>query len=306
MKARKVGFIGLGNMGFPMARNLMENGYGVYGSDVNDNAEKQFAEIGGHIGYTPSTISDEVDFVFTSLPTEQIVESVYLGENGLIANSKAPLTLIDVSTVSPELNRKIAESAVEQNVQYLAAPVSGSVSGAENATLTIMVGGDKDIYTIALPYLKAIGKNVFHVGEDHDLGTVVKLINNLILGINTQAVAEGLHMADIKGVDRDLVYDIVKVSSGQSTAFTRNYNDFISKDEYIKGAFTTALLLKDLKLAQHALNEENVKLPIGETLINYLDSSIEGYLDKDMSSTYLMLKEEEAKAAHSSKKGLIT
>lgn len=290
MEAKKVGFIGLGNMGFPMARNLLEKGYVVYGSDVNNNAENRLAEIGGHIGYTPSTISNEVDIIFTSLPTPQIIESIYLGGNGLIDNADTPLTLIDVSTISPELNRKIAEVAMNKNINYLAAPVSGSVTGAESATLSIMAGGDKDVYTTALPYLNAIGKNVFYVGEDHGLGTIIKLINNLVVGINTQAVAEALYMADIKEVDHGLIHDIISVSSGQSTALTRNYNDFISKDEYIEGAFTNSLLLKDLKLAKHILDKENVILPIGETLINYLESRMEGYADKDMSSTYLMLK----------------
>lgn len=297
MDTKKVGFLGLGNMGFPMARNLLRAGYTVYGVDVNRDSEKSFAEIGGKVGFTPTTLPNEVKIIFTSLPTPQIVESVYLGIKGLIENGEAPLILIDLSTISPELNKKVAKIALEKDIQYLGAPVSGSVSGAEAASLSVMVGGDKETYNFALPYLEAIGKNIFHVSEDHGLGTIVKLINNLMAGIHTQAVAEALSIADATGLDHDTVYEIVNVSSGQSGVFTRNYKNFIAENEYYKGAFTTALLLKDIKLANYVSNLYDSKLPLGESLVNYLESNIDGYADKDMSSVYPMLVGQKAEAS---------
>ncbi|MBP2076255.1 NAD(P)-dependent oxidoreductase [Oceanobacillus polygoni] len=295
METKKVGFIGLGNMGFPMANNLLRAGYTVYGVDVNKENEKRFAEIGGIVGFTTATLANEVTIIFTSLPTPKVVEDVYLGIEGLVENGKSNLTIIDLSTISPELNKKVAKAALEKGIQYLGSPVSGSVSGAEAATLSVMVGGDKKTYSFALPYLKTIGKNIFHVGEDHGLGTIVKLINNLMAGIHTQAVAEALSIADAAGLDHDTVYRIVNVSTGQSGIFTRNYKNFIAQDEYYEGAFTTALLLKDLKLANYVSNSFEGKLPLGEGLVNYLESNIEDYADKDISSAYLMLTEEKVK-----------
>ncbi|MBP1971740.1 3-hydroxyisobutyrate dehydrogenase [Virgibacillus natechei] len=292
MNTKKVGFIGLGNMGFPMASNLLKAGYTVYGMDVNRESEERFAEIGGEIGFVSAPLPDDVNVIFTSLPTPQVVETVYLGSEGLIANGGAPLTLIDLSTVSPEMNKKVANAALEKGIQYLAAPVSGSVSGAEAASLSVMVGGNKETFNDARPYFEGIGKNIFHVGEDHGLGTIVKLINNLMAGIHTQAMAEALAIADAVKLDHDVVYDIVNVSSGQSGIFTRNYKNFIAENEYYKGAFTTALLFKDIKLANHVSNLYGAKLPLGESLVNYLEDNIDGYADKDMSSVYLMLTEQ--------------
>lgn len=298
MDVKKVGFLGLGNMGFPMALNLLKAGYTVYGVDINKENEKRFTEAGGKVGFTSATLPSEVDIIFTSLPTPQIVESVYLEPSGLIPNANLPLTLIDLSTVSPELNRKIAQTATENGITYLGAPVSGSVTGAEAATLCIMVGGDKDTFEFALPYLNAIGKNIFHVGEDHGLGTIVKLINNLMAGIHTQAVAEALSIADAAGISHEKVYEIVNVSSGQSGVFTRNYKNFIAKEEYVKGSFTTALLLKDLKLANLVSESLNCKqLPLGKVLVDYLEANMEDYADKDMSSAYLMLTNHTAETA---------
>lgn len=290
---KKVGFIGLGNMGFPMAKNLLAKGYDVYALDVNKEAEEKFAQLGGKTGLTTESLVNGVEIVFTSLPTPAIAESVYLGENGIIPSSKNEVTLVDLSTISPDLNRKIAEAAAQQNIQYLGAPVSGSVSGAENATLSLMVGGKKETFDATLPYLQVLGANVFHVGEDTGAGTIVKLINNLMVGFHNQAVAEALTIAERSGLDKDIVYDIVNVSTGQSALFKRNYETFISQDQYEKGAFTTALLLKDLKLAKGFSDSLSGRLPIAEKLIEYYDSQTDkGHFNKDMSAAYLMIQDE--------------
>ncbi|MDS9472548.1 NAD(P)-dependent oxidoreductase [Sporosarcina pasteurii] len=290
---KKIGFIGLGNMGFPMAKNLLAKGYTVYGLDLNKDSEHRLAALGGKTGLTTASLVNEVDLIFTSLPTPQIAEAVFLGEDGIIQHCKKPTTLVDLSTISPDVNRKVAKAAEENNLDYLGAPVSGSVSGAVNATLAIMVGGNKTTYDAVLPYLEVLGANVFHVGDDPGAGTIVKLINNLMAGFHNQAVAEALTIAERAGLDKDIVYDIVNVSSGQSTLFTRNYKTFISQDEYIDGAFATALLLKDLKLAKDYADSVHGKLPLSEKLIEFYESAVEeGYADKDMSSVYVMIQEE--------------
>ncbi|WP_303964838.1 NAD(P)-dependent oxidoreductase [Sporosarcina ureae] len=298
---KKIGFIGLGNMGFPMAENLLKNGYTVYALDINKDSEKRFAELGGHVGLTTASLLEEVDLVFTSLPTPAIAESVYLGEDGIVPNGIKPLVLVDLSTISPELNRTIEQEALKQGLEYLGAPVSGSVSGAVNATLSIMVGGKKETFESVLPYLQAIGSNVFHVGEDPGVGTIVKLINNMMAGIHNQAVAEALSLAKLAGVDQDIVYDIVNVSSGASTILTRNYKTYISQDEYNNGAFTTSLLLKDLKLAKHVSDSLDGELPIASQLIEYYEAEVEkGHAHEDMSSSYLMLQDKLTKQKQNS------
>ncbi|PIC58329.1 3-hydroxyisobutyrate dehydrogenase [Sporosarcina sp. P12(2017)] len=289
---KKIGFIGLGNMGFPMARNLLKKGYAVYALDINKESEQSFGELGGHVSLTTASLLKEVDLVFTSLPTPAVAENVYLGEEGIVNSATKPLALVDLSTISPDLNRKIEKEALQKNLEYLGAPVSGSVSGAVNATLSIMVGGDKETFESVLPYLQAIGSNVFHVGKDPGVGTIVKLINNMMAGIHNQAVAEALSLAKLAGVDQDIVYDIVNVSSGASTILTRNYKTYISQDEYTKGAFTTSLLLKDLKLAKHVSDSLDGELPIASQLIEYYEAEVEkGHAHEDMSSSYLMIQD---------------
>lgn len=286
---KKVGFLGLGNMGFPIVKNLINAGYEVYCFDVDKDKEEQASKMGGHTGLTISTLLEKVDTLLTSLPTPEIVETVYFGENGLIEHSPEDNTLIDLSTISPELNRKIGKIAKENNVNYLGAPVSGSVSGAEAATLSIIVGGEKETFDNASPYLKAIGKNIFHVGEDFGIGTVVKLINNLMVGMHTQAASEALSIADSAGLDHQVVHDIITSCTGQSAIFTRNYLNFIAPNDYETGKFTNSLLLKDVKLANTVSESYGNKLPMGKLLSEYLDDNLEEFKDLDMSSSYLKL-----------------
>lgn len=290
MDKNKVAFIGLGNMGFPMMENLVKAGYEVYGIDVVEEAEKKCKEVGGKTGYTAENFPDDVGILFTSLPTPDIVENVYLGENGIVNVRSEPMLLVDLSTISPDLNRKIAKEAKDKGFEYLGAPVSGSVSGARTATLTVMAGGEKSGYNKAKPYLEAIGKNIFHVDTDPALGTVVKLINNLMAGIHTQTVSEGFAIADKLGVDHQTLHDVVAVSSGNSTMLGRNYNDFISKHEYIDGMFSTSLLLKDVRLANQVSSERGLELPLGSTLKEYLEEHIGEVGNEDMSATYKLLK----------------
>lgn len=291
---QKVGFIGLGNMGFPMVKNLMEAGFQVCGFDVDKKKEEELAELGGEVGFTYTTLANEVDVILSSLPTPGIVKSVYLEEEGLVASSAAGTLLVDLSTISPELDREIGKIAKEKEVHYLGAPVSGSVSGAEAASLSIMVGGEKSSYDHALPYLEALGVNIFHVGEDYGLGTMVKLINNMLAGIHTQAAAEALSIADAVGLDQKDVCEIIEKSTGQSAMLTRNYQNFISRDEYYEGSFTNALLLKDMKLANEVSASYNNELTLGKVLSEYLEDNIKDYENMDMSSTYLMLKNKKA------------
>lgn len=286
-----VAFIGLGNMGYPMAVNLLKAGYVVYGVDANKKAEQHFSSAGGKIGTSIPSLVQQVDIILTSLPTTAIVENIFLGTDGIVKNAHASLLTIDFSTVSPKLNEKISSVYRGKNIGYLGAPVSGGVIGAENATLTIMVGGPKALFDAAYPLFTVLGKNIFHNGENHNSGTIVKLLNNLMVGFYNQAVAEVVLLGERMGVNLDMVYDNLSVSYGQSRMYERNYKSFIDKNNF-KPGFTASLLLKDLKIAKEMAEECGSPLPIGDQLTEYLSMAVsKGFGDKDMSSIYLCLKE---------------
>ena len=290
-KLSKVGFIGLGNMGLPMATNLVKAGYEVYGVDTNSEAEQKFSQIGGKTGVPADLLAKEVDVIMTSLPTPQIVEKLYLGENGIIENAHSSLLIIDFSTISPQLNETVYAATTEKGINYLGAPISGSVSGAVNGTLTIMVGGEKSVYEKSLPVLEVLGENLFHLGENAGTGTVIKLLNNLMIGFYTEAVAETVALGEQMGVNADTIYDVLSVSFGQSRVYERNYKGYIARNDFNPG-FSTNLLLKDLKLAKQMADKVGSPLPIGNQLIDLYTNAVEkGYGQQDMSAVYLMVKE---------------
>ncbi len=293
MTTSKVGFIGLGNMGLPMSHNLLKSNYEVYGYDINPVAIEKFKENGGIVCSDMKEIFSETETIFISLPSPPIVEKIYFGDDGIINHAKKGSMIIDTSTVSPELNRRLDQACKEHGIRYLGAPVSGGVIGAINATLTFMIGGEEDYYKECLPILNVLGANIFRVGESADSGTVIKLINNLMIGFYTQAVGEAINLGEKMGLGAEQMYDILSVSYGQSRIYDRNYKEYIAENDYAPG-FTTNLLLKDLKLAEAMANECGVELPIGKHLIDWYSDAVEsGYGENDMSAVYLMLKDTE-------------
>ncbi|SFE52017.1 NAD(P)-dependent oxidoreductase [Alteribacillus iranensis] len=290
MSNKTIGFIGLGNMGAPMAENLLKNGYTVYGYDINEEALNTFADKGGNSCPTVKQAVENADVLFVSLPSPPIVRDVYLGEDGILAHAPKNLLIADTSTVSSELNRELGEACKEKNVRYLGAPVSGGVIGAVNATLTFMVGGPKQDYEEVRPVLDVLGGNLFYLGEGYDSGTVIKLINNLMIGFYTEAVGEALTLGENMGLDRQTMYDILNVSYGQSKIYDRNYKEYMANEDYEPG-FSTNLLLKDLKLAQQMAEESGTQLPIGDKLVDWYSTVADnGYGHNDMSAVYLYLQ----------------
>src|SRR5699024_10618754 len=188
---KKIGFIGLGNMGYPMVENLLADDFEVHVFDINKETLKKIEALNAKVVENPEELIDNVDVVFTSLPAEKIVESVYLSETGLLefkANTKT--IMVDTSTVSLTLNTKLNDGKFsntlttklkdgeeKNNLEFLANPVSGGVIGAEQRTLTFMVGGKKAVFDKVEDVLNHLGANIFHVGESIESGTTVKLIN---------------------------------------------------------------------------------------------------------------------------------
>lgn len=287
----KLGFIGLGNMGLPMSINLLRAGYEVYGFDTNTKAMEQFIAEGGIGLATSQAVVKQSEVIMTSLPTPQVVEHVYTSEDGILQHAKQGSLLIDFSTVNPELNDSLHKKAQSLGLRYLGAPVSGGVIGAINATLTIMIGGEEKDYQSGVGIFEIVGKNIFHLGTSPSVGTRIKLLNNLMIGFYTQAVAETIVLGESMGVAADTLYEVLSNSYGQSRIYERNYLEYMKNENYEPG-FSTNLLLKDLRLAKNMADEAGVPLLIGEQLVNlYNDISAEGFGENDMSAAYLSLKE---------------
>lgn len=287
----KLGFIGLGNMGLPMSINLLRAGYKVYGFDTNAKAMEQFIAEGGIGLATSQAVVKQSEVIMTSLPTPQVVEHVYTSEDGILQHAKQGSLLIDFSTVNPELNDSLHKKAQSLGLRYLGAPVSGGVIGAINATLTIMIGGEEKDYQSGVGIFEIVGKNIFHLGISPSVGTRIKLLNNLMIGFYTQAVAETIVLGESMGVAADTLYEVLSNSYGQSRIYERNYLEYMKNENYEPG-FSTNLLLKDLRLAKNMADEAGVPLLIGEQLVNlYNDISAEGFGENDMSAAYLSLKE---------------
>ena len=285
-----IGFIGLGNMGLPMAMNLVKSGYDVIGYDTNPASNDKFVAQGGKTVANIVELIQQSNIILTSLPTPTVVSSVYRGEQGLITLANEQTILVDFSTVDPKLNEELYTEAKAKNLSYLGAPVSGGVIGAINATLTIMAGGDEQPHYSMKPIFEKLGKNIYHLGNSPSIGTRIKLLNNLMIAFYTEAVAETIVLGEQMGIEADVLFEVLSNSYGQSRIFERNYLEYIKNEDYNPG-FTTNLLLKDLKITQQMAVQAGVPLPIGDHLVTlYTAISAEGYGENDMAASYLRLK----------------
>ncbi len=260
----KVGFIGLGQMGNRMAHNIGKAGHEVAMYDVRPEAVAELAARtpGGRAANSVSDAASGADIVCTSLPGPADVESVVLGPGGLKETMAAGGLFIDLSTNSPTVVRKLAKSLAERNIAMLDAPVSGGIRGAEGATLSVMVGGDKATFDRAQAVLSAIGTKVFHCGDIGN-GTVVKLCNNLAaLGYGV-FLGEVLTLGVKSGVDLKTLASVMAVSSGRSPKLTNGFPGTVFKRKFEGFGFSVALSAKDARLAVELAKDMGVQLDMG-------------------------------------------
>ncbi|HZP74667.1 MAG TPA: 3-hydroxyisobutyrate dehydrogenase [Pseudolabrys sp.] len=263
----RIGFIGLGNMGLPMALNLIKAGHHVEGVDLNPAATEKLKAAGGATAEFAKVAAARADVVITMLPAGQHVREVYLGAGGIIENTNPGTLLIDSSTIDVETARAVAAEAERRGLLMLDAPVSGGVGGAQAATLTFMVGGSAQAFARAQPILEKMGKTIVHAGGAGN-GQAAKICNNMILGISMIAVSEAFVLAEKLGLDHQKLFDISSKSSGQCWSLT-SYCPVPgpvpaspANRDYQAG-FTAAMMLKDLKLAQKAAKTAGAKTPLG-------------------------------------------
>jgi 3-hydroxyisobutyrate dehydrogenase len=263
----KVGFIGLGNMGLPMAANLIKAGHTVSGFDVNEDAGVRLAAGGGTKAQSIAEACTDAEVVITMLPAGEHVREVYLGEGGVLAAVAPPTLLIDSSTIDVGTAREVAQAARAKGLAMIDAPVSGGVAGAQAATLTFMVGGGDDAFERARPLLEAMGKTIVHAGGPGN-GQAAKICNNMILGASMIVVAEAFLLAEKLGLDAQKLFDISSKSSGQCWSMTSycpvpGLVPTSPANRDYKAGFTAAMMLKDLKLAQAAARATRATTPLG-------------------------------------------
>jgi 3-hydroxyisobutyrate dehydrogenase len=262
-----VGFVGLGNMGGPMAANLIKAGHDLRGFDLSQEATANLTGAGGTACAAARDTVSGADVVVTMLPAGRHVEAVYLGEDGLIAAAEPGTLFIDSSTIDVATTRKVAAAAQAAGMAMIDAPVSGGVGGATAGTLTFMVGGPDDAFARAEPYLEKMGKTIVHAGGPGN-GQAAKICNNMILGISMIGVSEAFVLAEKLGLDHQKLFDIASTASGQCWSLTTYcpvpgpVPSSPANRDYQAG-FTAAMMLKDLRLAQEAANGAGAATPLG-------------------------------------------
>lgn len=263
----EIGFVGVGNMGAPMAENLVKAGHAVTAFDVAPAALDAARRAGAAPAGSVAAAARGRAVVITMLPAGAEVAAVYQGEGGVLAAADADALLIDCSTIDVATARRVAAAAAEGGRALLDAPVSGGVAGAAAGTLTFMVGGEKAAVARAEPVLGAMGKAVVHAGPS-GAGQAAKVCNNLILAVSMIGVCEAFGLADRLGLERRTLFDIVSKATGQCWALTSYcpvpgpVPEAPSNRDYAPG-FTAAMMLKDLRLAQEAAASAGAASPLG-------------------------------------------
>jgi 3-hydroxyisobutyrate dehydrogenase len=262
-----IGFLGLGNMGRPMAENLVKAGHKVCGFDLSAEALAAFGAAGGIAAARAAEAVADAEIIVSMLPAGPHVRKAYTAEGGVLDAAAKGALLIDCSTIDVDSARAVAAAAAERGFAMIDAPVSGGTGGAAGGTLTFMVGGEDAAVERARPYLEKMGKTIVHCGGA-GTGQAAKICNNMILGISMTAVSEAFALAEKLGLDAQKLFDVSSKSSGQCWSLT-NYCPVPgpvptspANRDYQPG-FTVDMMLKDLKLAQQAAQASGTATPLG-------------------------------------------
>ena len=263
----RIGFIGVGNMGGPMARNLLKAGHQVKAYDLSGQALSAVTAAGASGARSAAEAASEVDAVVTMLPAGAHVREVFAGRDGILAAARPGTLFIDSSTIDVASARAVAEAGAKSGFEVLDAPVSGGTGGAAAGTLTFMCGGSEAAFARARPILEAMGKTIVHAGAP-GAGQAAKICNNMILGASMLVVAEAFVLAEKLGLDKQKLFDIASKSSGQCWSLTSYcpvpgpVPTSPANRDYQAG-FTAAMMLKDLRLAQEAARAVGAATPVG-------------------------------------------
>ncbi|MEM3403832.1 MAG: 2-hydroxy-3-oxopropionate reductase [Nitrososphaeria archaeon] len=281
----KIGFIGLGIMGKPMSKNLIKSGYHLTVWNRTASKMKELVDLGAKPASSPKEVAEKSDIVITMVTDSPDVEKVVLGPSGIIEGSMEGLIVIDMSTISPEITRRIAKKLEEKGVEMLDAPVTGGDVGAINATLSIMVGGKREVFEKCLPVFQAMGKKITYMGE-HGMGQTTKLCNQVMVALNLQAVCEGLILGAKAGLDLNKLLEVVTAGAANSWALSNLGPKIIKGD--LEPGFKLGMLQKDLRIVLSTAEELDLPLPVTALMHQMLRiAQADGYSEK---GTQAMIK----------------
>ncbi len=290
----RIGFIGVGTMGLPMATNLLKKGFAVTAYDLNAAAVQAAVAAGMTAAASAAEAVAGADIVITMLPSSPHVESAYMGDGGVVNAARKGTLCVDMSTIDPAASRRVAAAAAERGVRFVDAPVSGGTPRATDGTLAIMVGASPEDFQAALPALQAMGANVFHVGPVGS-GEVAKLCNNLIAGVAAVAVSEAFRIAEGFGVDPKVITDVIAKSSGNTWLMEHMHPvpglvaRAASTNGYAPG-FMTDLMCKDVGLAVDAARALRIPVFVAPAAQQvYRLASSHGLGRRDFTSVYTFL-----------------
>lgn len=286
----KLGFIGVGNMGGPMAGHVVAAGHDVAVFDLSTDAVDPLVEAGARRASSPADAADGAEAVLLSLPMPRDVEQIVTGDGGLRETMQAGSAILDLTTSSATVSRQLAEQCAANNISFLDAPVSGGVGGARRGKLAVMVGGPEDVFETYKPVLDTFAAKVVRCG-DVGTGNVVKLVNNMLAFVNMMGATEGLLLGAKAGVDPNVLREVVQASSGDSFVWSGGTKAILR--DTLPPSFTTTLASKDIGLAVDLADELDVPVPMGShvagLLTGYRDN---GFADEDILATVRALEEQ--------------
>ena len=279
---KKIGFIGLGIMGKPMSKNLLKAGYELVVLDRNQSAVDEIVALGAKSAATPKEVAQQVEAIITMLPNSPHVKEVVLGENGVIQGAKEGLVVIDMSSIAPLVSREIYEALKEKGVKMIDAPVSGGEPKAIDGTMSVMVGGDKEVFDACYDVMDAMAGSVVYTGEI-GAGNITKLANQTIVALNIAAMSEAYILATKAGVDPELVYQAIRGGLAGSTVLDAKSN--MVMDRNFKPGFRIDLHIKDLGNVLDTAHGVGAPLPLTAAVMEMMQAiKLDGCGTEDHSS----------------------
>jgi 3-hydroxyisobutyrate dehydrogenase-like beta-hydroxyacid dehydrogenase len=287
---RTIGFVGIGNMGEPVCRHLLERGYELLIYDADPEALAKLGDTPAVPAASPEDLARRAEVVLLSLPNSDVVEEVVFGKNGLMDGLSSGKALIDTSSSRPSSTRGISIRLAAEGIDMLDAPVSGGVLRAREGTLSVMVGGRREVYEEYREVLEAFGEKIFYVG-DHGAGHLVKALNNLLSATTLASAAEAALLARKAGVAPDVFVEVINASNGRSYSTEVKFPRYIL-DRTFDDGFAIALMNKDLKIALEAAAEMEFPVPIGSALAQIWELALaHGYGPENHTAIYAFLEE---------------
>lgn len=265
----KIGFIGLGIMGKPMAKNLMKAGYSLIVYDINKEPVKELMSLGAEGGSSPKDVAERTDIIITMLPDSPQVKEVIIGENGVLEGARRGAIIIDMSSIAPAVSKEIAIKAEEKGIEFLDAPVSGGEPKAIDGTLAIMVGGKKEVLDRCYDILNKMGSSITLCGEV-GAGNITKLANQIIVALNIAAMSEALVLGTKAGVDPEIIYKAIRGGLAGSTVLDAKVPKVLARD--FSPGFKIDFHIKDLKNAISTAHEVGVPLPLTSQIMEILQA----------------------------------